>query len=174
MTTVHNIKNEKNGNIKYVLEDFKRNENDTMKMYERNQNQTTGTQRNIDSQNKRSTYLKWKKEQAEIIAKHFENISYANATLVLNVLPTPMSKLFTPSEIRKAVRTLKGNKSSGMDQINIELIKYSLAVLHEKIADIYKIIAATRKQPNEITHEIERALKKPGKPGVPTSNLCEQ
>ena len=58
MTTVHNVKNEKNGNIKYVLEDFKRNENDTMKMYERNQNQTTGTQRNIDSQNKRSTYLK--------------------------------------------------------------------------------------------------------------------
>ena len=65
-----------------------------------------------------------------------------------------MSKLFTPSEIRKAVRTLKSDKSSGMDQINIELIKYSLAVLHEKIADIYKIIAATRKQPNEITHEI--------------------
>ena len=35
MTQIHNIiKNEKNDNIKYDLEDLERNENDTMKMYE--------------------------------------------------------------------------------------------------------------------------------------------
>ena len=35
MTQIHNIiKNEKNDNIKYALEDLERNENDTMKMYE--------------------------------------------------------------------------------------------------------------------------------------------
>ena len=35
MTQIYNIiKNEKNDNIKFVLEDLKRNENDTMKMYE--------------------------------------------------------------------------------------------------------------------------------------------
>ena len=32
--------------------------------------------------------------------------------------------LFTSSEIRKAVYTLKDSKSPRMDQINIELIKY--------------------------------------------------
>ena len=88
-----------------------------------------------------------------------------------NVLPTPMSTLFTSSEIRKAVWTLENNKSPGMDQINIELIKYSPEVVYEEIADTYNNIAATGKHPNEITHEILRALPKPGKPEGPTSNL---
>ena len=59
------------------------------------------------------------KKQSEIIAKYFENIFYTNATPMLNVLPIPMSTLFTPSETRKAVWTLKNNKSPGMNQINV-------------------------------------------------------
>ena len=47
-------------------------------------------------------------------------------------MPTP----FTSSEIRRAVWTLKNDKSSGMDQINVELIKYSPEVVYEKIAEI--------------------------------------
>ena len=43
--------------------------------------------------------------------------------------------------------------------------------MYEKIAAIYKDIAATGKHPNEITHGILRALQKPGKPKGPTSNL---
>ena len=88
-----------------------------------------------------------------------------------NVLPTPMSTLFTSSEIRKAIWTLKNNKIPGMDQINVELIKYSPEVVCEKIAATYNNIAATGKHPNKITHGILRALQKPGKPKGPTSNL---
>ena len=88
-----------------------------------------------------------------------------------NVLPTPMSILLTSSEKRKAVWTLKNSKSPGMDQINVELIKYSPEVVYEKIAAIYNDIADTGKHPNEITHGILRALQKPGKPKGPTSNL---
>ena len=88
-----------------------------------------------------------------------------------NVLPTPMSTLFTSSEIRKAVWTLKNNISPGMDQINVELIKYSPEVVYEKIADIYNNIAAIGKHANEITHGTLRALQKPGKPKGPTSNF---
>ena len=101
------------------------------------------------------------KKQSEIIAKYFENIFYTNATPMLNVLPIPMSTLFTSSEIRKAVWTLKNNKSPGMNQIDVELIKYSLGIVYE-IADIYNNVAATGKHPNEITH---------GKSKGPTSNL---
>ena len=111
------------------------------------------------------------KKQSEIIEKYFKNIFYTNATPKQSVLPTPMSTLFTSSEIRKAVWTLKNNKSPGMDQINVELIKYSPEVVYEKIAAIYNDIAATGKHPNEIAHGILRALKKPGKPKGPTSNL---
>ena len=58
-----------------------------------------------------------------------------------------------------------------MDQINVELIKYSPEVVYEKIADMYNNIAATGKYPNEITHGILRTLQKPGKPKGRTSNL---
>ena len=54
-----------------------------------------------------------------------------------------------------------------MDQINVELIKYSPEIVYEKIADIYNNIVATEKHPNEITHGILRALQKPGKPKGP-------
>ena len=85
-----------------------------------------------------------------------------------NVLPTPMLTLFTSSKVRKAVWTLKNNKSSGMDQINVELTKYSSEAVYKKNAD--NNIASTRKHPNEITHGILRALQKPGKPKGPTNN----
>ena len=102
-----------------------------------------------------------KKKQSEIIAKYFENIFYTNATPMQNVLPIPMSTLFTSSEIRKAVWTLKNNKSPGMNQINVELIKYSPEIVYE-IADICNNVAATGKHPNKTTH---------GKSKGPTSNL---
>ena len=53
-----------------------------------------------------------------------------------------------------------------MDQINVELIKYSPEVVYNNN------IAVAGKHPNEITHGILRALQKPGKPKGPTSNFC--
>ena len=108
--------------------------------------------------------------QSEIVAKYFESIFYVNSTPMQNVLPTPMSTLFTSSEIRKGVWTLKNNKSPRMDQIEVELIKYSSEIVYEKIADIYNNIAATGKHPDEIMHGILIALQKPGKQKGPTLN----
>ena len=78
-----------------------------------------------------------------------------------NVLPTSMLTLFTSSE-----RTLKNNKKLAIDQINVDLIKYSPEVVHKKWQT-----AAKRKRPNEITHRILMPLKKQGKLRGPTSNL---
>ena len=110
------------------------------------------------------------KKQSEIIVKYLKNIFYTNATPMQNVLPTPMSTLFTSSEIRKGVWALKNNKSPRMDQIVVELIKYSSEIVYEKIADIYNNIAATGKHPDEIMHGILIALQKPGKQKGPTLN----
>ena len=49
----------------------------------------------------------------------------------------------------------KSNKSLGMDQINVELIKYSPEILYEKVADK----STTGKYPNEITRGILPALQ---------------
>ena len=96
MTQIHNIiKNEKNNNIDYALEDLERNENNTMKMYEA-----------VYLFSCLKLIIKIKeglasneKKQSEIIAKYLENIFYTNATPMQNVLPTPMSTLFTSSEM---------------------------------------------------------------------------
>ena len=56
-----------------------------------------------------------------------------------------------------------------MDQINIELIKYSPEVMYE-IADIFNNIAATWKHPNEITHGILRVLQNQYKSQSLTNN----
>ena len=129
MTQIHNIiKDKKNDNIKYALEDLERNENDTMKMYEavKKIKRLAPKEKLIIKTKERPTLNE--KEQSEIIAKYFKNFFYTNAKPMQNVLPTPMSTLFTSSEIRKAVWTLKNNKSPRMDQINVELIKY-----HQKL-----------------------------------------
>ena len=65
-----------------------------------------------------------------------------------NLLTTPMLTLLTSSEITTTVWTLKNNKIPGMDQINVELIKYSPEVVYSKIADIYNNIADTGMYPN--------------------------
>ena len=57
-----------------------------------------------------------------------------------------------------------------MDQINIELIKYSPEVMYEKIADIYNNTAATWNHPNEITHGILRVLQSHYKNQSSTNN----
>ena len=59
----------------------------------------------------------------------------------------------------------------GMNQVNVELIKYSPEVVHEKIADIYNNIAATGKHPNEITLIILRGQQESRKPKSLTSHL---
>ena len=64
--------------------------------------------------------------------KYFENLIYTNAMPIQNVIQTLMSTLFTLSEVRKAVWTVKNNKSPGTDQINVELINYSPEVVYEK------------------------------------------
>ena len=43
------------------------------------------------------------KRQSEIMAKYFESIFYKNTAPMQNILPIPMSTLFTSSEMRKAV-----------------------------------------------------------------------
>ena len=82
-----------------------------------------------------------KKKQSKIIAKYFENTSkYFKILLFLykrntigERITTPMSTLFISSEIRKAVWTLKNNKSPRMNQTNVELIRYSPEVIYEKM-----------------------------------------
>ena len=72
MTQIHNvIKNEKNNNIKYALEDLERNKNDTIKIYEavKKIKRLAPKEKLIIKTKERLTSNK--KKQSKIIAKYF-------------------------------------------------------------------------------------------------------
>ena len=103
------------------------------------------------------------KEQSRLIAEYFQSVFNKNAPPLQYIPPTPMNIPFTAKEIKTAVQKIKNNKSSGNDNIKIELIKHAPYEVLEKIAEIYNNLASTGDHPNEINHGILRALQKPGK-----------
>ncbi len=56
---------------------------------------------------------------------------------------------FTADEIEKVARSLKNNKSTGIDNIKTELIKYAPNNVHKLIADIYNETARSGDYPEE-------------------------
>ena len=81
-----------------------------------------------------------------------------------------MTILFTANEIRKAIAKMKPNKSSGCDEIPVELIKYAPDYMNKspkyittwQKLETYKI---------NITNGILKPLQKPNKEEGPPSNL---
>ncbi len=111
-------------------------------------------------------------QQVEIITNHFREVfRKVSKSEVEDVKPVQMRIPFTSEEISKAVRKLKNNKSSGIDEISAELIKHSPEIIHQKIADIFNEIARTGEVPEEIIMGILGPLPKPGKPRGPLGNL---
>ena len=110
-------------------------------------------------------------EQSTIIANHFEKLFYKNAEQYPTIIPREMTIPFTTDEIKTAVRKMKNNKSPGIDNVNVELIKFSPDIVYQQMADIYNEISRTGNHPKELTHGILCPLPKPGKKIGPVENL---
>ena len=82
-----------------------------------------------------------------------------------------MKRPFTEVEIRKSVSRLKNNKSTGIDDISAEMIKYSPKIVYQQIADIFNEMAKTGNIPDEVIEGVLVPLPKPGKPQGPPANL---
>ena len=74
-----------------------------------------------------------------------------------------MKRPFSEKEIRKSVSRLK-NKSPGIDDISLEMIKYSPKIVYQQIADIFREMAKTGNIPDEVKEGVLVLLPKPGKP----------
>lgn len=70
----------------------------------------------------------------------------------------------TKEETRKAVRTLKNNKSAGGDELNAEQLKCGSDVVHvfENIAELFSTITTTWDNPKKIKEGILLSLQKSG------------
>ena len=58
---------------------------------------------------------------------------------------------------------MKPSKSSGCDEIPIELIKYAPETIHEQAGEIYNTMVETSDTPREITCGILKPLHNPNK-----------
>ena len=77
------------------------------------------------------------KDQAEIISHHFCQLlapDDASTNTIKSYAPCAMITPFTGDEIYEAAKSMKNGKSSGIDDIHAEHIKYAPPSIHENIA----------------------------------------
>ena len=86
--------------------------------------------------------------------------------------PTEMNRPFTEGETRKSVSRLKSKKSTGIDDISIEMIKYSPKIVYQQIADIFNETAKTGNVPDEVIEGVLVPIPKPGKPQFVDQLYC--
>ena len=110
--------------------------------------------------------------QTKIISDFFQKMfNCTDAEEINDIPPTEMRDPFTEQEIKKAIKSLKNNKSPGIDQITAEHLKYGPDLVCEKIAELLNYAAATGDFPKELNCGILVPLQKPGKKKGPPSNL---
>ena len=107
----------------------------------------------------------------EIITKFFYEMFDGEETDLEHIKPAQMKVPFTETEVRKAINSLKNNKSAGIDNIKAEQLKYGTSIINKGIAKILNDTAKTGKYPKEIKERILIPLPKPGKPKGPVGNL---
>ena len=113
-------------------------------------------------------------QKASIIANHFEALlapSSASCSETKHYKSCQMSVPFTSNEVEKASKSLKNGKSSGIDNLNAELIKHAPPKVHQSIADILNETAKGDQDLKELTSGILTPLAKPGKKRGPSENL---
>ena len=110
-------------------------------------------------------------EQSKLIAAHFKELFFKDTEQINTFRPQAMKTPFTKDEIKGAVKRLRNNRSSGIDNVAAELLKYGPEILCDEIALIFNSLAETGDCPLEITHGILCALQKPGKTKGPLDHL---
>ena len=111
-------------------------------------------------------------KQTTIISEFFKSMfTDQNAKEIEHIPPAEMRLPFTEKEIKSAVKSLKNNRSPGIDEITAEHLKNGPDLVYEKIATLLNHTAATGDFPKELNCGVLIPLQKPGKKKGPPANL---
>ena len=112
-------------------------------------------------------------EQITIITQYFKRMLTPDTAENnhLPYYPKEMQNPFTSEEIQKAAKKLENGKSTGPDEVELELIKYAPLSIRNEIADIFNNVARTGEQVTGLILGILRPLQKPGKAKGPGETL---
>ena len=92
-----------------------------------------------------------KTKRAHILTRYFsKQLSSEFADTLQEIPPIDMKVPFSPEEIIKALKSMKNNKSPGIDEINLQHLKCGCEEKSEWISKIFDIVARTGHFPIEI------------------------
>ena len=101
------------------------------------------------------------KDQAEIISHHFRPLlapDDASTNTIKSYAPCAVITPFTGDEIYEAAKSMKNGKSSGIDDIYAEHIKYAPPSIHENIAHTLNTTAKDGNPPDELKVRLESEI----------------
>ena len=79
-----------------------------------------------------------------VISDHFKNVfQSANAIKLPEIQPQKLQQPFTECEVRKAIKSLKNNKSGGCDLVKAEHLKHAPTEVYIEIANILNCAVET-------------------------------
>ena len=92
---------------------------------------------NITVQDQNGNYIGNTKGKIEVITDHFKSVFQNESVIGLpSVTPETLKTPFTAEEVKKAVKSLKNNKSAGCDLLRAEHLKCASDSIHEHIAEL--------------------------------------
>jgi len=173
MREIHDtIKKHENNRLIKEIEEIENSKNDSTRMYK--------AIRKISRDKPKQPIIVEKKEgvtcdentATEVITNYFKLMfNDENQTKMDEIKPTEMSIPFEEEEIADAIKSLKNNKSAGIDEIHAEQLKYGPDIINKNIAEILNDVAKTGDYPEELKHGILVPLPKPNKKKGPVGNL---
>ena len=105
------------------------------------------------------------------ITNFFKEMFHKDNTIDNFAEPKPFDPPLSLAEVKKAVKSLKYNKSAGIDNLTSEELKMGPDELLQSITVLINKISSTGKYPEVLNHGILVPLQKPGKPKGPVGNL---
>ena len=166
------LKHIENTKILEQLEVIENTKNDSRRMFKAVQQLQRKETTNVHVKNNDGNVVNSPKQQMDIISEYFEGVFNPPGTPPLpEVTPQALTTPFTEEEITSAVKTLKNNKSAGIDQLKAEHLKYAPTKLHRIIAEILNHACETGEYPEELSTALLTPLQKPGKEKGPPKNL---
>ena len=173
LNEIHKIlTKEETDKIDNQVEDILRSKEDSTRMYEVLRQIKRGQEKKpllIETENGLTTN---EETQVREIAQHFHNALFdKEATEIPEIKPSKMQIPFSCLEIEKAIKSLRNNRSPGIDEIKAEQLKHGPTEVNQEIAHIFNKMAETGKHPEEINTGILTPLQKPKKKQGPCENL---
>ena len=130
-------------------------------------------EKQVGNNQSKKTVTACPRQQVQIITNHFTNVfNKQDEPEIPRAKPVKMKTPFSEEEVQIAIKSMKNNKSAGIDDVTSELIKYGpLNEISKRIAYLLNHVAEHGDTPEEIHKGILVPFQKPGKPKGSCANL---